>query len=55
MYTDEIVAQQKSYGNKFSLSFGRTSAGIVCCFLGMFETIRLFRKSLSSFEGVILF
>ena len=26
--------------NKSSLSFGRTSAGIVCCFLGMFHTIR---------------
>ena len=26
--------------NKSSLSFGRTSAGIVCCFWGMFDSIR---------------
>ena len=30
--------------NKSSLSFGRTSAGIVCCFGGMFDTIRGSRK-----------
>ena len=28
------------YINKSSLSLGRTSAGIVCCFWGIFDTVR---------------
>ena len=31
---------QEACSNKSSLSFGRTSARIVCCFWGMFDTIR---------------
>ena len=38
--------------DKPSLSFERTSAGIVCCFWGMFDTIRLFRKIKSVFTFI---
>ena len=38
--------------NKSSLSFGRTSAGIACCFWAMFDTIRIFRKIKSVFTFI---
>ena len=36
--------------NKASLSFGRTSAGTVWCFLGMFHTIETNAKEYSNAE-----